>query len=154
MPSLAGLDTMLASTRTSDARAGYALALRAVSDLADIDAAHGLAPFLAAWRERGSFDLAMRRAFAQTSASFEEGWQRRTRWRFAFLAVAIDSALGSALLLACLAPLYVSRQRKQRARLEEMRRREAVTEQSNRSATLDALMQALGPGHPPSEPDA
>ena len=154
MPSLAALDTMLASPRTTDARAAYALSLRAVSDLAALDPVHGLAPFLDAWRERRSFDLAMRRAFALTSTDFERDWQRRTRWRFAFLAVAADSAIGTLALTVLLLPLYRTRRQKQRARLEEMRRREAITELTNRSVVLDALMHAIGPPATPSGPDA
>lgn len=154
MPSLAALDTMLASPRTTDARAAYALSLRAVSDLAAVDPVHGLAPFLEAWRERRSFDLATRRAFALTATQFERGWQQRTRWRFAFLAVAADSAIGTIVVAALLVPLYRTRQTKQRARLDEMRRREAITERTNQSVALDALMRSIGPSAPPSLPDA
>ena len=154
MPSLAALDTMLASTRGTDARAAYALALRAVTDLAAIDDARGLAPVLAAWRERRSFDLALRRAYALTAVRFETDWQQRTRWRFAFLAVAADSAIGSLLLVLLLAPAWRSRRAKQRARFDELRRREAVTEYSARSDALDALMRSLGPAESRSGPDA
>ena len=154
MPSLAALDTMLASERTTDARAAYALALRAVSDLAAIDPVRGLAPFFEAWRERRSFDLATRRAFAVTAVDFESGWQQRTRWRFAFLSVAADSAIGTLLLVLLLAPAWQSRRAKQRARLDELRRREAITEQSARSDALDALMHGIGPAESRSGPDA
>jgi hypothetical protein len=154
MPSLAALDTMLASRRGTDARAAYALSLRAVTDLAGIDDVRGLAPLLSAWRERRSFDLALRRAFALTAADFETKWQQRTRWRFAFLAVAADSAIGSLLLVLLLAPAWAKRRAKQRARLDALREREAITEQSLRSAALDALMRSLGPAGTRSGPDA
>ena len=154
MPSLAALDTMLTGRRTTEARAAYALALRAVGDLASIDRERGLGPFFAAWRERRSFDLATRRAFTLTAADFESGWQQRTRWRFAFLAVAADGALGTLVLLLLLAPAWRSRRARQRARLDELRRREAITEQSSRSAALDALMAAIGQSDTRSAPDA
>ena len=154
MPSLAALDAMLASERPTDARAAYALALRAVSDLAAIDPVRGLAPFFEAWRERRSFDLATRRAFAVTAVDFESGWQQRTRWRFAFLSVAADSAIGTLLLVLLLAPAWLSRLAQQRARLDELRRREAITEQSARSDALDALMHGIGPAESRSGPDA
>ena len=154
MPTLAALDTMMSGERTTDARAAYALSLRAVSDLASIDPVRGLAPLLDAWRERGSFDLAMRRAFALTATDFESEWQQRTRWRFAFLAVAVDSAIGTMLLVLLFAPLYRSRRRAQRARLAEMRRREAITDRSNQSAALDALMSAISAAPPASGTDA
>jgi hypothetical protein len=154
MPSLAALDTMLASPRGTDARAGYALALRAVGDLAGIDRERGLGPFLAAWKARGSFDLATRSAFATTAEHFEADWQRRTRWQFAFLSIAADSAITTAVLLSVMVPLYRSRRRKQRERLEEMRRREAVAEHAMRSAALDSLVEAIGPSRPAAGPDA
>jgi hypothetical protein len=125
-----------------------------VSDLAAIDPAHGLAPLFEAWRERRSFDLAMRRAFAVTATDFEAQWHQRTRWSFAFLAVAVDSAIGSLVLVVLLAPLYQSRRRAQRARLEDLQRREAITDRTNQSAALDALMRSLDPAPPASGPDA
>lgn len=146
MPTLAGVDSMLLNARGTDARAGYALALRAVTDLAALDPQRGLGPLLEAWKERQRFDLAMRRAFALTADDFERDWQRRTRWRFAFLAVAADSALAGSALVLLLLPLHRSRMRRQRMRLEAMRAREAITEQASRSAALDALLQAIGPG--------
>ena len=154
MPTLAALDAMLASQQGTEARAGYALALRAVSDLAAIDARHGLTPLLSAWKERASFDLAMRRAFAQTSGDFEREWQQRTRWQFAFLAVATNSAIGGLALVALLVPFYRSRRRKQQERLDEMRRREAVTEAAMRSAALDDLLGVRAPVASPPAADA
>jgi len=145
MPSLAALDTMLLSPRGTDARAGYALALRAVTDLAAIDRDLGLAPLLTAWRERGSFDLALRRASTITAADFERQWQQRARWSLAFLAVAADSALGVALLLLLFVPLHLRRRRAHRARLDAMRLREAILERSNQSAALEALLRAIPP---------
>ena len=154
MPSLAALDTMLANRRGTDARAGYALALRAVSDLAALDRQRGLAPLLSAWRERGSFDLAMRRAYAQTADQFERDWQRRTRWQFAFLALAADSAFVTALFVLLLVPLYQSRRRRNAARLAAMREREATTEHAMRSAALDAVLHAVRPAERRPERDA
>jgi hypothetical protein len=154
MPSLAALDTMLASAHGTDARAGYALALRAVVDLAAIDPERGLTPLLAAWKERASFDLAMRRAYAQTSEAFERQWQQRTRWQFAFLAVAANSVMGGVVLLGLLVPVYRTRRRKQHERLADMRRREAVTDAAMRSAALDAMLDAIRPAGSSRPPDA
>ena len=154
MPSLAGLDTLLGSPRGSDARAGYALSLRAVTSLAAIDPEHGLAPLLAAWKARGTFDLALRRANAQTAEDFEAGWQQQTRWSFAFLAIAADSAFGGMVLVLLLVPLYRMRRRERLAQLAEMRRREAIAEGVSRSAVLDSLVRSIGPFQPPADPDA
>lgn len=154
MPTLTALDSLLESPRGTDARAGYALALRAVTDLAAIDPANGLGPFLANWRARGRFDLAMRRTFAQTSEDFEREWQRRSRWRFAFLALAADSALATGLVVVLLLPLYRSKRREQAVRLEAMRAREAIAENANRSASLDVLLRSIGSGRAQPDPDA
>ncbi len=154
MPSLAALDTLLASPSGNEARAGYALSLRAVSTLAAIDRVHGLAPLLEAWKARGSFDLAMRRAYAQTAENFEAGWQQETRWGFAFLAVAADSALGGIVLVLLLVPLYRMRRRERRQQLAEMRQREAIAEGLARSAVLDSLVRSIGPLRTPPGSDA
>jgi hypothetical protein len=152
LPTLAGLDSMLVSANATEARAGYALALRAVSDLAVLDRERGLERLLAAMRERGSFDLATRRVFAMTTEQFERDWQRRTRWRFAFLAVGVDSAAGITLLLLCLLPLWRSRRRAQRLRLSAMRDHEARSDGAARSLALDAVLRSIAAG--PGQPDA
>lgn len=149
LPSLAALDSMLASPHATEARAGYALSLRAVTDLAAIDRERGLTPLLIAWKERGSFDLALRRASAMTSEEFEHGWQRRTRWQFAFVALAGEFSLGGIGLVAILLPLYRSRRREQRDRLRVMHEREARAERARRSAALDYMLQASVPGDLP-----
>lgn len=154
MPTLAGLDTMLSNPRATEARAGYALALRAVTELAGIDRERGLGPLLRAWKERQSFDLALRRAYAITAAQFELRWQRQTRWQFAFLSVAADSAIAIAAFLLLLVPLYRRRRREQRDRLAAMREREAITERVARSQALDALLHSIGPESGPRAPDA
>jgi len=154
MPSLAALDTMLSNPRATDARAGYALSLRAVTELASIDRDRGLEPLLSAWKERRSFDLALRRAYALTAAQFEARWQRQTRWQFAFLAIAADSALAIAVFLLLLLPLHRRRRREQRQRLALLREREAITERAARSQALDTLLHSIGPVSAPPSPDA
>ncbi len=154
MPALAAVDTLLTSARPSVARAGYALALRAVTDLAAMDSQLGLEPLLIAWKQRGSFDLATRRAYAITAERFESEWQNRTRWRFAFLAVGVDSAAALSLLLVCLLPLWQSKRRAQQARLDAMRAREAMNEGISRSLALDSMLGSIGGGRGESGSDA
>jgi hypothetical protein len=145
MPTLAAVDSLLEQARGTDARAGYALALRAVTDLAALDRVRGLGPLLESWKERGRFDLAMRRTFAITAEDFERQWQRRTRWQFAFLAVAGDSALAGLVLTLGLWPMYRGRVLRQRRRLEALRAREAITDRASQSAALDLLLREIGP---------
>jgi hypothetical protein len=154
LPTLRGLDSMLTSPSATEARAGYALSLRAVSDLAALDRDKGLEPILMAMKERGSFDLATRRVHAMTAERFERDWQRRTRWRFAFLAVGVDSAAALLLLLLALLPLWRMKRRQHRARLTLMREREAETEGAARTRALDALLRSIGDGKGQSAPDA
>jgi len=145
MPTLAALDTMLQSPHGTEAHAGYALALRAVSDLAASDRDRGLAPLFAAWKERGSFDLAMRRTNAQTTEDFERGWQRRAKWQFAFLSVVADTSLGGAIVIGLLVPPFLKRRRANRRRLLEMRDAEARSEHVARAEALDSVVRGLGP---------
>ncbi len=152
LPTLSGLDSMLVSSSATEARAGYALALRAVTDLAALDRERGLERLLAALHERGSFDLATRRVHAMTAETFERDWQSRTRWRFAFLAVGVNSAGGVVLLLICLLPLWNSKRRAQQARLSAMRDRESLSEGASRRLALDSLLGSIGSGR--EEPGA
>lgn len=154
MPSLPALDSMLTSSRPAVARGGYALALRAVTDLAALDRQRGLAPLLEAWKERRSFDLALRRASAMTTEAFERDWQRRTRWGVALPALAADSTLVLALMLLPLVPVYRSRRRAQRARLEAMRAAEARSERASASNALDRLLEAIPAAPQPVDPHA
>jgi hypothetical protein len=145
LPSLNGLDSLLLSRRPTEARAGYALALRAVVDLAALGGTNELAPLLVAWKERGSFDLALRRSAALTADQFEARWQQRTRWQFAFLALATDSALVGALLLALLLPVYRARRRRYERRLAQLRQDDAETESARREAIVDDVARGIDP---------
>ncbi len=154
MPSLDELDGMLFSPRGNDARAAYALSLRAVADLAALDPQRGLEPLLSAWKERGSFDLALRRASAQTASDFEVRWQRRTRFSFVFLAVVADSAVLGAIVLLPLIPMYRSKRRAQRLRITAMREREVASDAAAQGRALDSLLRSLSPEMPPDPPHA
>lgn len=154
MPTLAGLDTMLASRVTSDAQAAYALSLHAVSDLASIDRERGLEPLITAWKSRRSFDLALRRSYAITAERFESDWRSRARWQYAFLAIGADSVLAVALMALGIIPLWRSRRRAQRERLDAMRAREAITERASQSEALDVLIRAIASKPARSDADA
>jgi hypothetical protein len=144
LPSLAGVDSLLISRRVTESRAGYALALRAVHDLAALDPEQGLTPLLHAWKERGTFDLALRRSAALTAEQFETQWQQRTRWQFAFLALVTDSALFALVGASVLLPLYWRRRREYAKRMTALRVRDAADEEARRAAVLDAAARAIG----------
>ena len=139
MPSLDSLDaTFNAGARRADA--AYALAHRAVAELAALDPERGLTLFLEYWRESRSLEIAIRRAFGLTQAQFEERWRQRTRRQYGALAVAADLSLAAAILMTLVVPLYMARRRRDRRRLEAMRAVDAAAERAERESALAALL--------------
>jgi hypothetical protein len=143
MPGLAELDDWFYGGGR-DAEAAYALAHRAVAELAGLDSARGLTLFFDYWKETRRLDQAVRRAFGLTLASFEERWQSRVRRQYGWLALFADFTLATAAMLAPLIPLWVIRRRRDRRRLEAMRAADAA-EESRRRET-DGLLEILGLG--------
>ena len=128
-------------------RAGtaYALSYRAVADLAALDSVRGLALFLERWRASGSMDRAMRDAFGLTQAAFEAQWRTHTMRRYGTLAVLANLAALTGLMGFLLLPLYASRRRRDRARLDAMRAAEAASERAARDSAIAALLAAARP---------
>jgi hypothetical protein len=149
MPTLDELEGYFSGGATA-AQSAYALAHRAVAELARIDAQRGLSLFLENWRSTRSFDRAMRSAFGLTSAGFEKRWRDRTRSQYGLLALVSNIAFGGVLVLFILAPLYVIRRRRDRDRLRRMKEAEALADQAARASALEALLG--GPPPAPGEP--
>ena len=122
------------------AQSAYALAYRAVSELAQLDRERGLSLFLEYWRTTGSFEKALRQAYGLTSADFEKRWRERTRSQYGLLALASNVTVAALLMLFVMAPLYVMRIRRNRRRLEQMRETEAVAERVAQQSALDELL--------------
>ena len=112
----------------SRAPGAYALAYRAVVDLAALDPQRGLSLFFSYWKETGSMDRAMRRAYGLTQAAFESEWRSRTMRRYGMLAIAANVSLLFVLLAFFLAPLYWSRRRRDRQRIDAMKTAEAASD--------------------------
>lgn len=148
MPTLDELEGFFSGGSTA-AQSAYALAHRAVAELARIDAARGLDLFLERWRSTRSFDRAMRSAFGLTSAGFEKRWRDRTRSQYGVLALVSNVAIAGLLVLFVLAPLYVIRRRRDRERLQRMKDAEAMADQAARESALEALLGGLPP--PPGD---
>lgn len=148
MPTLEELEGFFSGGSTA-AQSAYALAHRAVAELARIDPERGLALFLERWRTTRSFERAMRSAFGLTSAGFEKRWRDRTRSQYGVLALVSNLAIAGLLVLFVLAPLYVIRRRRDRARLQRMKEAEALADQAARESALEALLGGLPP--PPGE---
>ncbi len=139
MPTLDSLDATFAGG-ASRADAAYALAHRAVAELAALDPERGLTLFFQYWRETRSLEVSIRRAFGVTQAQFEERWRQRTRRQYGALAIAADLSLAAALLMLVVVPLYVARRRRDRRRLEAMRAADAAAERAARESALAALL--------------
>jgi hypothetical protein len=149
MPSFDQLDDQFTEGATA-AQAAYALAYRAVDDMASIDSRHGLALFFQYWKSSGSLDRAMREAFGTTLDAFEQEWQKRTRQRYGGLALFSDLTLGTLVVLIIVMPLYLARRRRDRLRMAALIA--ADEEQSRRDeAMLDTLLESAqreGEGQP------
>jgi hypothetical protein len=120
VPSLRSLDTGLVGGE-GEAVVSYALAYRAVADLANLDRDRGLSLMFRYWHESGSLDVAVRRAYGETLDSFESQWRARTRRRYGALAAVSDLTFVTIVFLALLVPLYVARRRRDQARLAALR---------------------------------
>lgn len=139
MPTLDELESSFGGG-ASAAQSAYALAYRAVAEMAQIDSRHGLALFLRYWRETESFERALRRAYGMTSADFEKHWRQQTRKQYGFLALASNVTIATLLLLFIVGPLYVIRRRRDRRRLEKMREAEAAADAAIRQSAIDELL--------------
>jgi len=122
----------------SRASGAYALAYRAVSDLAALDPQRGLSLFFEYWKETGSMDQAMRKAFGLTQSSFESEWRARTMRRYGLLALAANLTLLFAILAFLLLPLLYLRRRRDQRRMTALRAAEAAAEAATAAATAAA----------------
>jgi hypothetical protein len=137
MPTLDTLETGFYEG-SAEAEASYALAFRAVSDLAELDRERGLTLFFQYWKETGRFDQAVRQAYGVTATAFEKQWQERTRRRYGALALVANLSLAATVFLVAFLPLWISRRRRDRRRLEALRAADEIAEREARA--LDALM--------------
>jgi hypothetical protein len=154
-PRFEELDSALDAGATA-ARNAYALAYRAVVELAALDPQHGLADYFANWKREGDMDRAMRETFGMTLDGFEKRWQQRTRERYGALAVLGDLAFGGAVLIVLVVPLYVARRQRERRRIAAMRLADDAAERAAHESILAALMRGddetdFG-GDPPERP--
>ena len=127
MPTFDELDDRFTQGATS-AQAAYALAYRAVDDMASVDPAHGLTLLFEHWKATGSLDRAMRAAYGMTLVTFEHEWQQRTRRRYGGLALFSDLTLASVIVLLIITPLYLARRRRDRRRMAALVAADAAAE--------------------------
>lgn len=134
------------------AEAGYALAHRAVSELAALDQDRGLSLFFQYWKERRTMDAAVRAAYGMTLAGFETHWRKTMRRRYGGLALIADLAVVGGIVLAMLLPLYVSRRRRDRARMAQLRASERAAEAAAGAAILAEILGEPGVAEPERRP--
>jgi hypothetical protein len=158
-PTLDALDDLFGAGSMS-AQNAYALAYRAVVELAALDTAHGLSLFFDAWRREGSMDRAIRSAYGMTLAGFEQRWRQRTRRRYGALALVGDVTVAGLLMLVLVVPLYVARRQRDKRRLAALVAADEVAERAARASAIEALLRgddetefgAGAPSEPPGEP--
>jgi hypothetical protein len=119
MPTLDELEQEFEGGSTS-AEEAYALAYRAVTDLADLGGTQGLAPLFANWKRTRSLNRAVRLTYGITLTEFEQRWRDRTRRRYGGLALMGNLALAGLLIAFVVLPLYLARRRRDRQRLVAM----------------------------------
>ena len=148
LPSLRALDARLTGG-AGEARDAYALAYRAVAELAALDPDRGLTMLVRHWRESGRLDSAVRRAYGITLDGFEQRWQQRTRLRYGMLALVGDLTVATLFSLAVMVPLVMARRRRDRSRMQRLRRVDALLDAraTAMGTTVDVL---LGLESPPS----
>jgi hypothetical protein len=144
MPTLEELEASFGGGATA-AQSAYALAYRAVVELAVLNPNGGLTQFFTYWKQTRSMERAMRRAYGMTTTDFERRWRTRTRTQYGVLALVSNVTIGALLLLFVLTPLYLARRRRDRLRLENMRAADAAAEAAARESAINEL---LGPPAP------
>jgi hypothetical protein len=158
MPSLDSLDAGFAGGSLR-AEGTYALAYRAVAELAARDPERGLTLFFRYWKETGRFDSAVRRAYGMTTPQFEEVWRSRTRRRYGGLALAANLSIAAAVTLFLVLPFYIARRRRDRLRMAALIRADEEAERREAATIIEALLRSIsspsasaGDASPPSPP--
>ncbi|MFZ9898794.1 MAG: peptidase MA family metallohydrolase [Gemmatimonadaceae bacterium] len=139
VPTLAGLDSAFHGG-ADRAQRGYALAHRAVAELAALGGAAGLQRLFTAWRTAGSFDAALRAAHGLTIEGFEARFRSQVRRQYGVLALATDLGLLTLVIGVIVGPFWWRRRREAQARLARMRAFEAAQDAAERASALARLL--------------
>ena len=139
LPSLDSLDQGFYAG-ASRATGAYALAYRAVAEMAALDPDRGLALYFKYWKETGSMDTALRQAYGLTESAFEERWRNRTLRRYGGLAVLANLSLVLGVIGVIIVPLYIARVRRRRRALAAMLAADEAAERAARDSVLEWLL--------------
>jgi hypothetical protein len=143
MPELDSLDAGFGGGSLR-AEGTYALAYRAVAELAARDPERGLTLFFRYWKESGRFDTAVRSAYGLTQAQFEEIWRGRTRRRYGGLALVADLSIMAGVTLFLVLPFYVARRRRDRLRMAALVKADEEADRRERQGVIEALLRSIG----------
>ncbi len=139
LPNLEALEEGFAG-HEGEANWSYALAYRAVDELAALDSRNGLTNFFAEWKRSGTFERAVRSAYGMTGEQFDKHWRTQTRRRYGALAVLTDASAAIGFFGLLLGPLFWMRWRRDRRRLEAMRVADRAQERAARESALEAIL--------------
>jgi hypothetical protein len=102
----------------------YLLAGSALEFLVQSSGERGLEVLLGRWQREESFESAIRGTYGLTGSQLEEAWRRFIRSRYGWLAVLSGSLVFWLLAGVALTVLFLIRRRRDRAKLERLRREE------------------------------
>lgn len=102
----------------------YLLAASAVEFLVHSSGERGVEALLARWGREESFEAAIRGTYGLTGSQLEEAWRRFIRSRYGWLAVLSGSLFFWLLAGVALTALFLIRRRRDREKLERLRREE------------------------------
>ncbi len=103
------------------ASAAYLLSASMIQYLVQSSGTEGLEAFLARWKERGSFDDALRIVYGATPGQIEADWRTWVRRRYGWLMVVSHSAVFWSALAMALAAMFLYRRRYRRIQLARLR---------------------------------
>ncbi len=151
IPSLDSLDNEFYSG-SGRASSAYALAYRAVSDIARLDPERGLTLFFRYWAEEDEMERAFRAAYGITLHEFEQRWKERTIRRYGVIALVADFTLVIGLFMLLVLPLYLTRKKRDRRRLAVLVAADEASERAARESALEELLRSLSPSSPNDTP--
>jgi hypothetical protein len=122
------------------AQNAYALAYRALVELAEMDPERGFSPFFAAWEREPTIDRAMRATYGITLHDFEQRWRQRTRRRYGALALVSNFTLAGVVALIAVLPLYIARRQRDKKRLAALVAADEAAEKAARESAIEALL--------------
>lgn len=103
------------------AEVAYLLSASVIHYLIESSGAGGLETFIAAWKQAGSFERALREVYGTTSGQLEADWRKWIGRRYGWLSVLSHSAVFWTVLVAALSAMFLNRRRYRRQQMARLR---------------------------------